>query len=144
MSYAGFRWLTCGELGVLALLLRAISGAATGALLVWRTLRLRRVLRAVTAVLTVATLASFLMLLSIRNANPYDTTGVVTAASFEVVSGPGALCAGEFTLYSGAQVRLNDSRPGWVEVSLPGGELRGWAPAHAVEVVGEVTGILPR
>ena len=136
VSYAGFRWLTRGELGVLTLLLWAISGAATGALLVWRTFRLRRVLRAVTAVLTVATLASFLLLLSMMYANPYDTTGVVTAASVEVVSGPGAQYPGEFTLYSGAQVRLNDSRHGWVEVSLPGGELRGWAPAHAVEVVG--------
>ena len=136
VSYVGLRWVTRGELGVLALLLWAISGVAIGALLVWRTIPLRRVLRAVSAVLTVATLASFLMLLSMMYANPYDTTGVVTTASVEVLSGPGSQYSGQFTLYSGAQVRLADSRHGWFEVSLPGGELRGWAPTHAVEVVG--------
>ena len=135
VSYVGFRWVTRGELGVLALLLWAISGASIGALLVWRAFRLRRALRVVSVVLTLATLASFLLLLSMMYANPYDTTGVVTAASVEVVSGPGSQYPGEFTLYSGAQVRLNDSRYGWVEVSLPGGELWGWAPAHAIEVV---------
>ena len=140
ISYVGVQWLTLRELGVLALLLWAISGVSMGALLVWRTFRLRRALRAVSAVLTVATLASFLLLLSMMYANPYDATGVVTAASVEVVSGPGSQYSGEFTLYSGAQVRLNDSRHGWVEVSLPGGELRGWAPAHAVEVVGREDG----
>ena len=136
VSYVGFRWVTRGELGILALLLWTISGVSIGALLVWRTFHLRRALRVVSVVLTVATLASFLLLLSMMYANPYDTTGVVTAASVEVVSGPGSQYSGEFTLYSGAQVRVNDSRHGWVEVSLPGGELRGWAPAHAVEVVG--------
>ena len=69
-------------------------------------------------------------------ANPYDNTGVVTAAAAEIVSGPGPQYPEEFTLYSGAQVRVTDSRHGWLRIELPGGELRGWAHSHTIDVVG--------
>ena len=35
---------------------------------------------------------------------------------------------------------MNDSRLGWVEVSLPGGELQGWVPAYTIEAVGRDSG----
>ena len=69
-------------------------------------------------------------------ANPYDNTGVVTAAAVEIVSGPGPQYPEEFALYSGAQVRVTDSRHGWLRIELPGGELRGWVPSHTIDVVG--------
>ena len=140
VSFVGRRWATPSELGVAALLLWAASGLFLGALLVWRTFHLRRLIRAIAAVLSAATLASFLLLVSMVLANPYDNTGVVIAESVEVVSGPGPQYAEEFTLHSGAQVRVIDSRHGWWRIALPGGELQGWVPAHALEAVGRMGG----
>ena len=86
-------------------------------------------------------LATLALLLSILHSNPYESTGVVTAGTVEALSGPGPQFAGEFTLHSGAQVRLVDSRHGWLQVALPGGELQGWLPAHTIEAVGPDGGI---
>ena len=140
VSYVGRRWATPSELGVAALLLWTVSGLAIGALLVWRAFPLGRAVRALAVVLTLATLASFLLLVSMVYANPYDNTGVVTAPAVEVVSGPGPQYSEEFTLQNGAQVRLTDSRHGWWKVALPGGELQGWVPAHSIETVGHADG----
>ena len=140
VSFFGRRWATPSELGVAALLLWTATGLAIGALLVWRKFRLRRAIRALAAILTLVTLASFLLLLSMVLANPYDNTGIVTAEAVDVVSGPGPQYSEEFTLYNGAQVRLTGSRHGWWRVALPGGELQGWVPAHAVETVGRADG----
>ena len=136
MSYLGRRWITPGELGVVSLLLWAVSAVAIGGLLVWRTAPLKAALRTAATVAPAAALVSFLLLLAMLYANPYDNTGVVTAASVDAVSGPGPQYAKEFTLHSGAQMRLVDSRHGWLLVALPGGELQGWLPAHAIEAVG--------
>ena len=141
VSYFGHRWATPDELGTGALLLWVATGIAIGALLVWRVFPLRRVLRAVTAFATVTTAMLLLIVVSMTYANPHDNTGVVTATSVESVSGPGPQYPEEFTLYSGAQVRLTDSRHGWLRIELPGGELRGWVPSHTVDVVrGDVQG----
>ena len=107
-----------------------------GALLVWRTFPLRRALRMATAAATAATAVSLVLLVSMIYANPYDSTGVVTAEAVDVVSGPGPQYTEEFTLHSGAQVRVADSRHGWTRVALPGGELAGWVPSYAIESVG--------
>ena len=136
VSYFGHRWATPDELGTAAILLWAASAAAIGALMMWRVLPLRRVLRAVTAFAAVATVMLLLLVVSMAYANPYDNTGVVTAAAVEIVSGPGPQYPEEFTLYSGAQVRVTDSRHGWLRIELPGGELRGWAHSHTIDVVG--------
>ena len=136
VSFFGRQWATPSELGAAALLLWTVSGLAIGALLVWRDLPLRRSIRVLAALMTVAASTSFLLLVSMNLANPYDNTGVVTVAVVEVVSGPGPQYSEEFTLHDGAQVRLTDSRHGWWKVALPGGELQGWVPAHAIETVG--------
>ena len=67
--------------------------------------------------------------------NPYKNTGVVTEDTVEVLSGPGQQYEEVFALHSGAQVRLVDSRHGWLQVALPGGELKGWAPEYVIEAV---------
>ncbi len=136
VSYFGHRWATPDELGTAAILLWTASGIAIGALLVWRVFPLRRMLRAVTALATMATAMSLLLFVIMSYANPYDNTGVVTTAAVEIVSGPGPQYSEEFTLYSGAQVRVTDSRHGWFRIELPGGELSGWVPSHAVVFVG--------
>ena len=140
VSFLSRRWATPSELGVAALLLWTVTGLAIGALMVWRDFPLRRSFRALVAVMTVATMTVFLLVVSMALANPYDTTGIVTAATVDVVSGPGPQYSEEFTLHSGAQVRLTDSRHGWWRIALPGGELQGWVPAHAVENVGRAEG----
>ena len=136
VSYFGHRWVTPDELGTAAILLWVASGIAIGALLVWRVFPLRRVLHTVTVFATVATAMSLLLVVSMTYANPYDDTGVVTAAAVEVVSGPGPQYSEEFTLFGGAQVRVTDSRHGWLRIELPGGELRGWVSSHTIDLVG--------
>ena len=135
LSYFGRRWATPNELGALSLLLWAMTGLAISAILVYRSIPLGAFVRTGAAVSAIATLVCCLLLQSVLYVNPYDHTGVVTAEAVEVVSGPGPQYAGEFTLRSGAEVRLVDSRQGWLRVSLPGGELHGWAPSHAIEAV---------
>jgi hypothetical protein len=62
--------------------------------------------------------------------------GVVVASEVDVTSGPGSQYVTEFTLHSGAEVNLVETRGSWVRLALPGGELEGWVPASAVEAVG--------
>ena len=132
----GRRWAAIGEFGTVSLLLWAASALAMGSLIVWPDLPRRVVLRSGAIVALAAMLVSLLLLLSMLYSNPYDNTGVVTEETVEVLGGPGPQYTKEFTLHSGAQVRLVDSRQGWLRVSLPGGELQGWAPSHAIEAVG--------
>ena len=136
VSYFGLQWLNRGMMGVAALGMWAVCGIAIGVLLVWRAFPMRRVFRVFAVLVAVATLASTLMFLSTLYANPYDSTGVVVADAVEVVDGPGWQYSEKFIIHSGAQVRMNDSRHGWVRVSLPGGEIEGWVPAYALVAVG--------
>lgn len=136
VSYLGRRWVTPAELGAMALLLWAIGSLVISGLLVWRTAPFRAVLRTVGGVSWVTALLAFALLLNMIYANPYDSAGVVTAGSVDALSGPGFQYTEEFTLHSGAQVRLLDTRQGWIQVALPGGEISGWMPAHTVEAVG--------
>ena len=137
VSYVGLQWLNRGMMGVVALGVWAGCGIAIGVLLVWRAFPMRPVVRVFAVLVAVATLASYLMFLSTLYANPYDNTGVVIVDAVEVLNGPGWQYSEEFIIHSGAQVRMNDSRHGWVEVSLPGGELEGWVTTHAIEAVGQ-------
>ena len=133
VSYFGRRWATPDELGVAAIIWWAVTGAAVGALVLRRSFYLKRMMRAATAAATVIALMLFLLVASMAHTNPNDSTGVVTAPAVEIVSGPGPQYSEEFILYSGAQVRVTDSRHGWLKIELPGGELQGWAPSHALE-----------
>ena len=135
VAYFGRRWATPSELGVLSLLLWAMTGLAVSALLVFRGIPLGVFVRAGTAVSAITTLVSLVLLSIMLFTNPYDSTGVVTAEAVVVVNGPGPQYEREFTLRSGAEVQLADSRQGWLRVSLPGGDLQGWAPSHTIESV---------
>lgn len=136
VSNFGRRWATVGELGVAALLLWAVSALAAGALILWPALRRSGPIRIGVAVSLFGMLAALTLLVSMLHSNPYENTGVVTAGTVEVLSGPGPQYSEAFALHSGAQVWLTGSRHGWLQVSLPGGELQGWIPAHAIESVG--------
>ena len=131
----GRRWATTTEFGIAALLLWAVAGVAVSVSIIRPAMRRRAILRSVAAAAFIVMLVPLVLLLSMLYSNPYENTGVVTAGTVEVLSGPGPQYGEEFALHSGAQVRLVDSRHGWLQVALPGGELQGWLPAHAVEAV---------
>ena len=135
VSNVARRWVTVGEMGVLSLLLWVVSAIGIGALIVWRTVPRRTVVRNGAVIVSVATLLSLLLLLSMLYANPNEDSGIVVASKINVVSGPGEQYETEFTLHGGAQVRLVDSRQGWVRIALPGDDLQGWAPSYAVEAL---------
>ena len=139
-SYVGLQWVNRGDLGVVALVMWVVCGVAIGGLLIWRAFPMRAAVRVFATLVAVATLGSSLMFLSTLYANPYNSTGVVIVDAVEVVNGPGWQYSEEFIIHSGAQVRMNDSRNGWVRVSLPGGELQGWVPAYALIAVGRAEG----
>ena len=137
----GRQWATTTEYGLAALLLWAIVGLSVGALIIRPAMRRRSILRGGAVMAFVVMLVPLVLLLSMVYSNPYANTGVVTAGTVEVRNGPGPQYGEEFALHSGAQVRLVDSRHGWLRVALPGGELQGWLPAHTIEAVGrEVDG----
>jgi uncharacterized protein YgiM (DUF1202 family) len=58
-------------------------------------------------------------------------SAVVVADEIVVRTGPGSDYLTEFTLHSGAEVRVVERRGDWARVTLPG-DLQGWAPAVAV------------
>ncbi len=135
VSTGARRWVTVGEMGAISLLLWVVSAIAIGTLVVWRSVPRRAAVRNGAFVASAATLLSFLLLLSMLYANPNDDSAVVVASEIDVVSGPGKQYELEFPLHGGAQVRLIDSRQGWVRIALPGGDLQGWVPSDAVEAL---------
>lgn len=135
LSNVARRWVTVGEMGVISLLLWIVSAIAIGALIVWRAVPRRNAVRNGAFVASAVTLLSFLLLFSMLYANPNDDSAVIVESAVNVMSGPGEQYEVEFKLHSGAQVRLVDSRQGWVRIALPGDDLQGWAPSDAVEAV---------
>ena len=137
ISDFGRRWATTGEFGMAALMLWVVGAIIVGALILRQNMQRGILLRSGAAVCFAAMLVCLVLLLSMLYSNPYRNTGVVTEEIVEVLSGPGRQYEEVFALHSGAQVHLVDSRHGWLQVALPGGELRGWLPAHAIEAVRE-------
>ena len=140
ISDFGRRWATTGEFGLAALLLWAVAGLAISVSIIRPAMRRRAILRTVAIAAFAVMLVPLALLLSMLYSNPYQNTGVVTTGTVQALNGPGPQYDEEFALHSGAQMRLVDSRHGWQQVALPGGELRGWLPAHAIEAVGPESG----
>ena len=133
-------WATAREFALAALFLWAVVGLSVSVLILRPAIRRGAILSGGGVNAFVVMLVPLVLLLSMLYSNPYENTGVVTARTVEVLSGPGPQYGEEFALHSGAQVRLVDSRHGWLQVALPGGELEGWLPSHAVEAVGSGEG----
>jgi tetratricopeptide (TPR) repeat protein len=66
-----------------------------------------------------------------------NVDGVIVAGEIAVTSGPGSQYVTEFTLHSGAEVRLIEQRENWTRLTIPDSELQGWVPAGAVAPVGD-------
>lgn len=130
-------WFTLNEVAMAALAawilfaLVVILFGSSRAGSAWRT-GLRCALIATAIVLTVGVLA----LGSALYTHHQLSEGVIVAAEVDATSGPGShQYATEFTLHSGAEVNLVETRGNWVRLVVPGSEQEGWVPAHAVEAV---------
>ena len=85
----GRRWATTAEFAVAALLLWAVAGIAVSALILRPAIRGRDIIRGGAAAAFVVMLILLVLLMSMLFSNPYENTGVVTAGTVEVLSGPG-------------------------------------------------------
>ncbi|MDX1524104.1 MAG: tetratricopeptide repeat protein [Anaerolineae bacterium] len=67
---------------------------------------------------------------------------VVTVPETPVTEGPGSVddFSLNFSLHAGAEVEIIDRRLGWRQIALPG-ELRGWVPTDAIELVVDDNGL---
>jgi tetratricopeptide (TPR) repeat protein len=127
-------WLTLHEAGILALALWLLMGFF--ALLAVFKPSWRRWTGFVIAVLALFLAIGLLSMASrFYRAERYPPA-VVVAEQVNVTSGPGSADQYllEFTLHSGTEVLVLESRSGWRRVSLPG-DLQGWVNAEAIEPV---------
>lgn len=127
-------WLTLHEAGILALALWLLIGFFA-LLAVFKPLW-RRWTGVIIAVLALF-LAIGLVSMASRSfrAQRYPPA-VVVAEQVNVTSGPGSTDQYllEFTLHSGTEVLVLESRSDWRRISLPG-DLQGWVTAEAIEPV---------
>jgi tetratricopeptide (TPR) repeat protein len=64
-----------------------------------------------------------------------STEAIVVVESMDLYSGPGEDKLTEFSLHSGTQIHLQETRGQWVRISLPGEQSQGWAHAGMVEKI---------
>ena len=116
--------------GIWAALLALVAVSRQG-----RTARLRMIARYGLAVAAALVVLSVVGLIASRSAGDAQDHAVVVADQVSLRSGPGDHYIVELALHSGAEVRVLETRQGWLRVALPGGEVQGWAPEGAVEPV---------
>jgi SH3-like domain-containing protein len=129
-------WLTVREAAYLALALWLICwGLAILAILWPRPRRLWTIGIAVVGFFLIAGLLSIANRIYTEQRYP---PAVIVVQEVDVTSGPGGAdqYLVEFALHSGAEVRLEESRPGWRRITLPG-NLEGWVPEEAAALVVE-------
>lgn len=129
------QWLTVSELGLVSLLLWFGTSSAFAVLIVTTNSLIKHISRYLSIGGFALTILSFLILLSTLYGRSIVSQGVIVDTNIDVVSGPGAQYITEFTLHSGAEVRLIENREGWSRLALPGGELQGWVPSNTLEAV---------
>jgi hypothetical protein len=128
-------WFTLDEAAVLTLGLWFVLGFL---LLAWRQLqpgstrtgvKYALVVTAVLLVLTGVALGSRLY------ADRAQPDGVVVADTVAVSSGPEEGQATEFSLHSGAEVKIVETSGDWIRLDVPGDAVEGWIPRETVEMI---------
>lgn len=123
-------WTTLDEAAGIALGLWVLLCALVVAAILWR--RGQQALRYAIVVLGVM-LALSLLSIGIRVSDVHGSSpAVIVAQAVEVRSGPGEDYLAEFTLHTGAEIRVLERRGDWVRIALPG-DLQGWVPGEAME-----------
>ncbi len=129
------RWLTLNETAILAL---AIWFLACFLFLSLRLLdggKVRRILRygAIVALLILALIGLSLGSRIFTESTQHN--GVVVAPVVAVSSEPGEQFATDFSLPSGTEVSLVETRGNWARLAVPGDAIEGWIPLNSVETV---------
>ncbi len=127
-------WITLTEMAFFALLLWF---AWVGARLIYRHPRTERQRTAAQSALFVLTIMLIFSLVALGNRVYTERSrppAVVVAEQTAVLASP-ALGEAVFTLHSGAEVNITARDGGWVQVTLPGGDLQGWVAANTIEPV---------
>lgn len=125
---------TAEEIGLVALALWSVSALGMAAAVARPSMRIRAIVRGGSIAGMTAAVVALLLLSSMLYTNSNDDVGIITAEEVDILSGPGMQYSTEFTLHSGAQVRLVEFRQGWRRIALPGGDLQGWVPSYAIEL----------
>lgn len=129
VNYVLVGWSTTDEVALVALVFWLLLCGCVVVAIRWQ--RQRRYLRWIMLVLSVGLVLSVLSL-GIRLVDAQQPHAVVVASSIEVRSGPGTDYLIEFSLHTGAEVRVLERRSAWVRIALPG-NLQGWVPDGVVE-----------
>lgn len=127
--------LTLDELALAALGLWLLLAILLLSLMIGQRASLRRRIRYASVVVTVLLVLGGAALGSRMYTGAVDHKVIIVVASVDVVGGPGPQYEAEFALHSGAEARLIETRGRWARLVLPGGQLRGWVPAYAMEPV---------
>ncbi|MCB9451716.1 MAG: tetratricopeptide repeat protein [Anaerolineaceae bacterium] len=93
--------------------------------------RWRETLRGPLLVVGVVVVFGLLLLVSRVYIQDNRPTAVVVTPNSQVMSGPGMDYLPLYPLYAAAEIRLVESRAGWVRFSLPDGR-QGWLPESAI------------
>ena len=128
-------WLTLTEAAVIALLLWLIASALLTVAILSR--RLRRYALWTAGIFGVFLIVGLLSMANRAYREYASPAAVIVTPSVDVTSGPGDAdqYVVEFTLHTGAEVRVVDTRSGWRRIALPGNNFQGWLPADAIETV---------
>ena len=122
LTVTEFSWVTFGLWGLLwaVLIVRLLHP-------IWRE-ALRLPLLIVAMLLVVA---GFLLVMRLY-ITTYRPPAVIVESTAHVMSGPGDHYLEHFTLHSGAEIRILETRDDWVRFLLPDGR-QGWLPESAFE-----------
>lgn len=128
-------YMTLGEIGVLALLLWFAWSIVA---LLYRRPRKERQRTALQSSLIGISLLLVIVLLLFFNQlyqRQSRAEAVVVTSEVAVVNRPARNAERAFTLHTGAEIDVIDTRGRWVQLALPGDQLQGWVEDDAVEYV---------
>jgi hypothetical protein len=124
--------VTLSELGWGALLGWSAGFGLLAAWILWP--ERRAALRLLLILAAAAALFVLILFVSRMWISTHRAAAVVVEEQARVMSGPGERYLELFTLHAAAEVRIVESRSGWIRLALPDGR-QGWLPQESVEAV---------
>ena len=135
MATATSNWLTLDETAALALALWFILGFL---LLAWRQLQPGSAHTAVKYALVITVVLLVLTGIGLGSrlyAEHTQRDGVVVTETVAVSNRPQAGRVTDFSLHSGARVKIAETSGDWIRLEVPGDVLEGWIPRRTIEMI---------